>query len=441
MALKGKIEKKDSALAKYLKRKISKKKKEAMGVAAISFGDLIYDLSRIDPRYVLGANFARPSANISSKFKIGKQNLKDLKDPRDGEALVSDDYLNHLHSVNYIGATHEYVTDSYMRSKGIEITIPNKMNQPGWDRIYNGEAWQIKFNDISGIREARLKNPNIPVASDIESAELYKKKFPDDAENVLGTTPKNITQKILDDGKEASMEVHKDEELFETGIPEFVGIASIMSTVKNLNYVFEKKTNTKTAIQNIAFDTAGKGAGMWLGAKVGSIFGPIGSVVGGIGGHIFGGEFINEFKVDQFCEKEIVNLEKNLKEYQIATNKIFERNQYTIEDKLELLDMTLGSENYRKKYLKENKITAELYDFLVEKFISEKKGLERLHYRKKTWLKKYMNIPSDEKLKTVEKFFKNNIEIGIPHYFLKEESRNLVNSAERLVKAMKKRGI
>ena len=395
MALTGKIDKKESALAKYLRRKISKKRKEISGITALSFGDLIFDLSRIDPRYVLGANFARPSANISSKLKIGKQNLKDLQDPRDGKPLFGEDYLSHLHDVNYSGATHEFVTDSFMRSQGVEVVIPDKMNQPIYDRTYNGQPFQIKFDTVEGIREARLKNPNVQVLSDLESAEIYKEKFPDDSIKVIGTTPKAITQEIVEEGKEASMELYKDEEFFGTGVPEFFGIASIASTIKNFIYISEKKTDTQTAFQNIAMDSVGKGAGMWMGAKVGSFLGPIGTVAGMVGGAIIAGGILDELKVDLFCEKEVQNVEKSLKLFNDEADKIFKINQYTIKDKIDLLDMTLGSESYRKKYLKENKISAELYGFLAEKFIKEKKGFERLHLRKKMWLKNNFSSSSE----------------------------------------------
>lgn len=442
MAVKGKVVKKESALAKFLRRKISKKKKEAAGIAALSFGDLFYDLSRIDPRYVLGANFARPSKNISSKLKIGKQNLKDLKDPRDGKPLMGEEYLNYLHTHNYAGSTHEFVTDSYMRAQGVEVSLPDKMNQPAWDRIYNGQPWQIKFDTINGVREARIKNPEIPVATDIETAEEYSKKFPDDALNVLGTTPKKLTQDILTEGKEASMEVYTDDEFFGTNIPEFLGVASVTSTIKNISYVLNKDTDSKTAVQNIAIDSVGKGASMWMGAKIGGvILGPLGAIAGAIGGAMLGGSVVDEFKADYFCEKEINDLEKKLKEYQKAADNIFNTNQLTIKNKLQLLDMTLGSETYRKKYLKENKITAELYEFLAEKFIKEKKGLERLHLRKEMWLKKFRENPINDQLMTVEKFMKNNTEIGIPHYFLNKETKSLVDSAEVLLKSLKKRGV
>ena len=60
------------------------------------------------------------------------------------------------------------------------------MNQSGWDRIYNGQKWQIKFDSVENVREARLKYEQYPVATNIETAELYHKKFPEDAMFVLG---------------------------------------------------------------------------------------------------------------------------------------------------------------------------------------------------------------------------------------------------------------
>ena len=67
-----------SKLAKFLERKISTKKVEASGVAALTFGDLIYDMVRVDQRYIDGVDFSRPSKNLSSVFKIGKQNISEL---------------------------------------------------------------------------------------------------------------------------------------------------------------------------------------------------------------------------------------------------------------------------------------------------------------------------------------------------------------------------
>lgn len=73
------MKKTEFRLSKFLLTKISNSEKETLGIASLTFGDLIYDVIRVDQRYLDGANFARPSKDLSSVFKIGKQNLSDLE--------------------------------------------------------------------------------------------------------------------------------------------------------------------------------------------------------------------------------------------------------------------------------------------------------------------------------------------------------------------------
>ena len=161
------MKKEKTKLSKFLERKISTEKVEASSVAALTFGDLIYDMVRVDQRYIKGVDFSRPSKDLSSVFKIGKQNISE-----------SPETLNVLHERNYAGYTHEFVTHQWARNRGEEVEIPKKFNQPGYDAIYNGEKFQIKFNSVDAIREHRLKYPDIKIRSDIETAEAYKEKFP-----------------------------------------------------------------------------------------------------------------------------------------------------------------------------------------------------------------------------------------------------------------------
>ena len=83
-----------------------------------------------------------------------------------------------------------------------EIEIPEKMNQRGWDRIYNGEKWQIKAGGVADVREARTEHPEYKVATTTETAAVYKEQYPEDAGAVLGTYSKSVTDKILEEGKE-----------------------------------------------------------------------------------------------------------------------------------------------------------------------------------------------------------------------------------------------
>jgi len=292
------MKKAKSKLEKYLSKKISNNKKDTAGVAALSIGDLIYDMARVDPLYIRGAQFARPGTDLSSILKIGKQNLKDI-------AEEGENYFNTLHKANYTGGVHEFVTDQYMLKRGVEIEIPEKMNQAGWDRIYNGQEWQIKFGSVENIRKAREKYPEYPVATDIETAAQYNTKYPDDAFFVLGTTPKSLTENIVAESSAASMEVYEDDELFDTGFSEFFGIASIVSVFKNVGYMSDKKTDMYSGVQNVIVDTAGRGTLMLGGAKAGGlVFGPLGALIGIGLGAIFSKDWINKFKIWAFCEEE-----------------------------------------------------------------------------------------------------------------------------------------
>ena len=330
------MQKASSELKKFLDRKAFNKKAETSGAAALSIGDLIYDMARIDPTYVKGAQFSRPEAvDISSKFKIGKQNIKDMEAVRPGKALQGEDYSEHLHEVNYRGGVQEFLTDRWMLENttdrwmlenNVEIEIPKKMNQPGWDRIYNGEKWQIKGGSVADVREARTETPEYKVATTTETAAAYKEQYPEDTGVVLGTYSKSVTDNILEEGKEASMEIYENNEFFNSVVPEFLAIPSIVSTIRNVSNYNKDKINAETAIQNVAIDTVGKGGAMLAGGVAGSIFGPLGTIVGSAAGLFIGKDYIDDFKLKTFAKKEIEDLKRDLDNYIIAAIKIIKKN-------------------------------------------------------------------------------------------------------------------
>ena len=462
--------KKQTPLAKFLTRKISTNKIETSGVGALSFGDLIYDMARVDHRYVLGADFSRPSKDLSSVFKIGKQNLMDLSER-------GPDYLDHLHKVNYTGYTHEFVNHYWHRKMGDEVELPEKFNQKGYDAIYNGQEYQIKFGSVSNVRKARLESPTRKVDTDLETAEQYKEKFPEDTAMVFGTAPKSLTQNIVSEGKVASMEVHQDEELFEIGAPEFLGIASIISTFKNILYISDNKTDLPTGIQNVVIDSAGRATAMWGAAKLGgTFFGPIGALLAGIGGAFISQEFINDEKIKMFCQEEANKLKEDLEAYIKAAREIHEKNQDTFGNKWTKLTYNLsGYEGKQNKTDKQIKIQEELQEYLNERMrnefedrdklsvkfrhivpneedYGEKKGsrppvpgmkqeyylqpkLEGLNYKK---FSEDNDIKLPEMAKEAEKIF---AKVGIRNEFLPNETKALKNSVEKFIKAIQKRGI
>ena len=67
------MKKKQTELSKFLAKKISKNKSETSGVAALTIGDFIYDMVRVDQRYIDGVNFSTPRKDLSSVFKMIKK--------------------------------------------------------------------------------------------------------------------------------------------------------------------------------------------------------------------------------------------------------------------------------------------------------------------------------------------------------------------------------
>ncbi len=459
-----------SELEQFLARNAFNKKAETSGAAALSIGDLIYDMARTDPTYVKGAQFSRPEAvDISSKFKIGKQNIEDMKAVRPGKALQGEDYSEHLHEVNYRGGVQEFLTDRWMLARDVEIEMPTKMNQPGWDRIYNGEKWQIKAGGVADVREARTEHPEYKVATTTETATAYQEQYPADANAVLGTYSKSVTDNVLAEGKEATMEIHENDELFESKIPEFLGIVSIVSVVKNISYYNEKKTDFRTAIHNVAGDTLLKGGAMWAGATAGSILGPIGSVVGGIAGLMISRSYIDDLKLEVFAEKETRKVQEDLDNYINGAIKILNKNLKVFWKKRKKVE-SLGSKSsffklyqyFRVKVLKKKKQTAVpkgLINYLLERMDAEYKAkkyiLKKLNWSleenkaesgvkiRYAWLKK--GKLEDKSLSSLPLIAQTAIEVsaevGILPMFLEKEYQQLEKSLKKFIKIAEKRGI
>jgi len=443
-------------LSEFLARKISKSKIESSGIATLTFGDLIYDMVRVDQRYIDGVDFSRPSKDLSSVFKIGKQNISE-----------SPQKLDILHDRNYAGYTHEFVTDQWARNRNEEVIIPESFNQKGYDRIYNGEKFQIKLNSVDAIEEHRLKYPDIKVRTDIETAEAYREKFPEDVAMVFGTTPKALTTDIVSEGKLNSMEVFKNEELFDTNLPETLGIAAIIPIIKNLSYLAKDKTDIFKASQNVAGDTLVLWGGISLGTAIGGIIDPIGSLVGAIGGGILFKKTWDSLKVGFFCSEEEKNLERQIILYIRAVLRKIKDNQGTLEKKANKFKSTFGSAVYRRKVLKEEKLTKELYEYIIKRMRNEWKTKYQKSYDYLNCLDEIYQMPdatffdvvdgmekfrmityeehenySDSKLPLVAaKISKMGIDTGISPEFLPKETSRLLDAIEKFVKAVQSRGL
>jgi len=369
--------------------------------------------------------------------------------------------LQNLHDINYSGYTHEFITHQWARNRGEEVIIPEKFNQKGYDAIYNGEQYQIKFGSVSEIRKARLENPDIKVRSDIESAEAYKLKYPNDADFVFGTTPKSLTENIVSEGKAASMEVYENEEFFGTGINETLGLAAIIPVIKNISYLADDKTDLSTAAQNVVTDTIAVGTGMSIGSAIGAAVDPIGTLVGAVGGAFLAKKMWDSAKISLFCEEEEAYLQDCIIKYVKILNSKLLKNQKTLEKKANKWKKTFGSAIYRRKKFKENKLTAELYQYIIKRMREEYKKKKNINKKLEKILKmnesnrfdfddiideiltpKKMSEYTDAKLPIIASEISSiGIGSGISAEFMQKETNELLEAIEEFIRALKKRGI
>ena len=446
---------KNRNFTEQLKRVIAKVKfKESGSFVVISAGDLIYDILRVDPKVIKGVDFLR-SDDLSNVFSFAKKELQERE-------IKSPESLEGLHD-NYTGYTFERVVALDYRTRGAEVSFPENPNQPGYDLIINGQAFQVKTQKegINLLQEHFEKYPVIPVIANKEAAEKFIEKYPERSHLVVNSGfSHDEASNLVKESTDAAVEIYEDDNLFGSAIPEILGIVSIISIGKNFMYWAEGKTDAKTAMKNIAIDSVGRFAGAGIGAKIGSFFfPPFGTLIGGVGGLIFGGSIVNSIKIDE-CKKEIKAVEKDLDNYIRKCSKIMKKNEKTFNRKTKYLDKRLkkmsdimanvvGKDDYNS--------AKQFYDFVQEKIENEEK-------KKKTVLKKFESIINQKK-STVNKFVKLNKKkfedkdgdrylnvyaseamtlassVGVNPEFLPFEASKLFNSVKKFVKAVEKRGV
>jgi hypothetical protein len=436
---------------------ISAKNKETGAYLSLSLGDLIYDTLRVDPRVIEAVDFVR-IGNLSNAFKIGEQEIKD----RAEKSLSS---LESLYS-NYTGYTAERIIALDYQQKGYEVVFPKNANNPGFDILVNGQEFQIKFqkNGISLLNEHFEKYPNIPVIANSEAAIEFHSKFPDKADLVIDSGFSfDASSDLLLTSTDASVEIFQDEHLFGSFLPEILGIVSIISIVKNLNYLSKGEIDRSTAFKNIAIDSAGKFASAGLGAKAGSILGPIGSIVGGTIGYLVGNTIVDGVRLS-FFDKETNTIHTSLFNYIKAAEHILKNNLKVFKKKTTTLDKKLKKKSdimaIVVKYDKYNK-AKQFHEFFKKKVIEEEEKRKKIllnifitlrDFKKATtfeYSKKYRYLISNKLFKDgSDEIGKYILEIivfcrnsGVSPNFIKEEFKNVGDVFNDYMKVLKKAGI
>ena len=390
---------------------ISAKNKETGAYLSLSLGDLIYDTLRVDPLVIEAIDFVR-IGDLSNAFKIGEQEIKD----RAEKSLSS---LESLHS-NYTGYTAERIIALDYQRKGYEVVFPKNANNPGFDILVNGQEFQIKFqkNGISLLNEHFEKYPNIPIIANSEAAIEFHSKFPDKADLVIDSGFSfDTSSDLLLTSTDASVEIFQDEHLFGSFLPEILGIVSVISILKNLNYLSKGEIDGSTAFKNIAIDSAGKFASAGLGAKAGfAVFGPVGFVVGGAMGLVVGDTIIRQTRLS-FFDKETDRIHASLFNYikaaeRILKNnfKVFKKKTIALDKKLKKISDIMAIVVKDDKYNKAKKF----YEFYKKKVLEEEKK------RKKTLLNVFITLRDLKKISTFE--YAKKYKYLIPYKLRKEDT-------------------
>jgi hypothetical protein len=267
--------------------------------AAVTVGDLLYDLARIDPTAVEAIDFAR-AADLSDIFTLAQTASEVF-------ASSAVEQAGHISQLQGYLAEH-LVAASLLREQGTEVEFAASSSQPGWDLLVNGQPVQMKnLAEPAGIEEHLARYPDIPVMTSVEMAE----KLPDNpmvlaVDGLRRADVVNTTTSSLD-GSADLLDLH---------IPVItVGI----QLARNGCAVARRTTGLSHALANVAVDVGMRAGGAQLGAvAAAAAFGVAGiasgylailaPVAGAIGGYDAARRLSSLPKLGLFARKEVADV-------------------------------------------------------------------------------------------------------------------------------------
>lgn len=142
---------------------------DAVAIAGLTTGEMLYRAATIDDRVIQAADFWR-AADLSHPFA----------------------FAAHAHELQAAGAdialrgyVAEQIVMDQLIAEGHAVSRPDMANQPGYDLIVNGQQVQVKCGaDLGLLREHFETYPDIPV---IVNAELMKAASGEPWSNMVGT--------------------------------------------------------------------------------------------------------------------------------------------------------------------------------------------------------------------------------------------------------------
>jgi hypothetical protein len=246
---------------------------EAKILGGMVLGDLLFDLSAIDPKVLEAADFSH-RADLSGPFDFAAfaESIKDLP----AASLKG-------HEANLMGYTAERIVAERLIENGHLVSIPDSATQPGFDLIVDGKEFQVKCvteNDIAIIERHFEKYPDTPVIANAEVADIVSESAPDWASQVFFV--EGYTYEFANGLSQSSLEAGA-----EIGEYELLPFIASLSAIRNAHGWWIGQQSLGETAFNVTLDTSSKGilaiAGGFMGNGLGLlVFGPAGA-------YIFGG--------------------------------------------------------------------------------------------------------------------------------------------------------
>jgi hypothetical protein len=308
--------------------------------AGLEIGDLLYDISRVDPRALEAADFSRVE-DLSTVFEYSHFAARISE--RSGDSLEGT-----------LSRQEGYVAEQFaaqqQQSMGKEVEIPDEPNQEGYDLLINGEKFQVKaHSDADGIREHLQEHPDIPVLVNQDLAPEIG-GHPD-----VYPVP-GMDQEMIEETTASTLEAGS--EMLDFEVP---AIALAVSSGRHIKEMLKGSTDLKAALPNIAFDFGAGVAGGLAGAEAlafaGMVFGPAGGVVGGLVGAILGHgqgrKLARVLRREIFCAEEEKALRNALRDYLDSLREASRGNLDALGRKRAQLEASLRGEGALREALRE----------------------------------------------------------------------------------------
>jgi hypothetical protein len=282
--------------------------RETQAYAALTFGDLLYDWVRIDPRVVEALDFVHV-ADLADTFSFARY--------ADSLQALSD--AARLGNVTQLqGYVAERMAAGMLRAQGAEVEIPASPSQPGYDLIVNGQHCQIKcLDDPSGVYAHLGRYPDVLVLVNEELA----KHFAED-DRVMALPGLNHDQ--VRETTESSLGAGAD--LLDLEIPL---ISTTLQAARNAIALVKNHTDWRAVAENLGIDVGariagGKAGAVAVAATVGLIgitggwFVVVAPMLGAVGGYAGGKRMAEAVKRHLLCRKEADDLASALSGYVAA---------------------------------------------------------------------------------------------------------------------------